>query len=294
MLGAPTLIAHRGVHQIYNREDLEKSECTATRIYEPTHDYLENTLRSMHASFKVGADLVEIDIHPTIDGEFMVFHDWTVDCRTDGSGVTREQTSAYLKSLDIGYGYTHDGGETYPFRGKGIGQMPTLGEVLQEFPKQRFLINIKSNDKGEAKLLLEYLDGLNLEDQNLLSVYGGGKPIALLMDSIPDFVFVHRARATRCAMKYLLIGWTSYVPEDCRQHAIVVPINIGWMFWGWPDRFFQRMQAVGSEVVLWGPISPSRGFEGFVDPLNLAKIPQGFNGSIWVETIEQIGPLYRN
>jgi glycerophosphoryl diester phosphodiesterase len=39
-----------------------------------------------------------------------------------------------LKKLDIGYGYTADGGKTYPFRGKAIGLMPTLTEVLQAFP----------------------------------------------------------------------------------------------------------------------------------------------------------------
>ena len=90
----------------------------------------------MRAGFAAGADIVELDVHPTTDGEFAVFHDWTLDCRTDGQGVTREHSMAYLKKLDIGHGYTADGGKTFPFRGKGIGLMPTLAEVLEAFPQR--------------------------------------------------------------------------------------------------------------------------------------------------------------
>jgi glycerophosphoryl diester phosphodiesterase len=86
----------------------------------PTHGYLENTNPSMDASFRAGADIVEFDIHPTTDGKLAVFHDWTVDCRTDGKGVTREHSLAELKRLDIGHGHTADGGKTFPFRGNVI------------------------------------------------------------------------------------------------------------------------------------------------------------------------------
>ena len=96
---------------------------------------------------------MEFDVHPTTDGRFVVFHDWTLDCRTNGKGVTREHDLAALKALDIGYGYTADGGKTFPFRGKGIGLMPTLDEVLARFPDRRFLINIKSDDVSEGERL---------------------------------------------------------------------------------------------------------------------------------------------
>ena len=113
------LIAHRGVHQTFHRENLENDTCTAERIYPPEHDYLENTLRSMEAAFAAGADIVELDVHPTTDGHFAVIHDWTVDCRTEGTGETRSHDLAYLKTLDIGYGYTADGGATYPVPRQG-------------------------------------------------------------------------------------------------------------------------------------------------------------------------------
>lgn len=62
---------------------------------------IENTPASTRAAFNAGADVVEIDVHPTTDDHFVVFHDWTVDCRTNGTGVTRELALNELQSLDI-------------------------------------------------------------------------------------------------------------------------------------------------------------------------------------------------
>ncbi|SDE23630.1 Glycerophosphoryl diester phosphodiesterase family protein, partial [Priestia aryabhattai B8W22] len=120
------LLAHRGVAQTFTMKDIQNDTCTAERIYNPEHNFLENTIPSMEAAFEDGADMVELDVHITKDNQFAVFHDWTVDCRTNGKGVTRDYTMAELKKLDIGYGYTADGGKTYPFRGKGVNLMPSL------------------------------------------------------------------------------------------------------------------------------------------------------------------------
>ena len=45
----------------------------------------------------------------------------------DPNGIhAREASMSYLRTLDIGYGHTADGGKTFPFRGKGVGLMPSL------------------------------------------------------------------------------------------------------------------------------------------------------------------------
>ncbi len=98
--------------------------------------------------------MVELDVQPTIDGAFVVFHDWTLDCRADGHGVTREHSMPELRRLDAGYGYTADGGKTFPFRGKGVGLIPSLADVLSAFPHRRLLINVKSNDPSEGTRLV--------------------------------------------------------------------------------------------------------------------------------------------
>lgn len=98
----PQLLAHRGLAQTFSMENIDNDTCTAKRINPPQHPYLENTLPSIQAAFDAGADIVEFDVQLTKDQQFAVFHDWTLDCRTNGKGVTRNYTMAELKRLDIG------------------------------------------------------------------------------------------------------------------------------------------------------------------------------------------------
>ena len=88
------LLAHKALGQSYNLEGVGNDDCTATRMLPPRHTFLENTIPSIAEAFKLGADRVEFDIHPTTDGQFAVFHDWTLDCRTNGTGRTRDPRPA--------------------------------------------------------------------------------------------------------------------------------------------------------------------------------------------------------
>lgn len=167
------MLAHRGVAQTFKMEGITGDTCTAELVHKPEHDFPENTIPSMEAAFVAGADIAELEIQPTNDGEFVVFHDWTLDCNTYGKGVTREHSLAELKGLDIGYGYTADEGKTYPFRGKGIGMMPTLDEVLKTFSGKELLIHVKSDDPEEGRQLANYLKHYPKNNVEHLSVYGG-------------------------------------------------------------------------------------------------------------------------
>lgn len=290
--GELMILSHRGVHHDYHRENLNNETCTAERIYPPTHTFIENTLPSMQAAFDFGADIIEIDIHPTTDGEFAVFHDWTIDCRTEGEGVTREQTMAYLRTLDLGYGYTADNGATFPLRGQGVGMMPTLREVLTAFPDRRFLVNFKGNDPEEADQLLAYLDGFAGADYERLAFYGAN-PAARLRELRPDLRVTGRRMLARCARDYVLTGWVGAVPRACRNTVVFVPANYGWIAWGYPNLFLQRMQDAGAEVMIVDPIrrGDRPGIGGIDDAETLAQIPHGWRGGVVTDRIEIVGPL---
>jgi glycerophosphoryl diester phosphodiesterase len=292
---APTvLLAHRGLAQTYHRDGLANDTCTATRIYPPEHPYLENTIASMQAAFAEGADIVEFDVHPTTDGAFAVFHDWTVDCRTEGKGVTRKHTLAELKALDIGYGYTADGGKTFPFRGKGVGLMPSLDEVLAAFPDKRFLINVKSRDPNEGRALAERLLQLPAEQRARLMAYGGDEPMRELNARIPAMPTTSRQKVMACGTRYLAVGWSGHVPEACRNTIMLVPVNAGWLLWGWPNLFFERMERAGSRVFVTGPYGPGEiGTSGIDSDADIARLPEGFSGGIWTNRIDRVGPKFK-
>ena len=102
----------------------------------------EHTLEAYRNGLAVGADVIELDLHATVDGIVVALHDDTVDRTTDGSGLVREMTFAELRQLDAGYRFTRDGGQTYPWRGKGL-RVPTLDEALDLLGDTPLSVEIK-------------------------------------------------------------------------------------------------------------------------------------------------------
>ncbi|GLQ57362.1 glycerophosphodiester phosphodiesterase family protein [Devosia nitrariae] len=286
-----TLISHRGVHQTFDRDNLTGDTCTASRIYPPTHGYLENTIASMQAAFAAGADIVELDVHPTTDGRFAVMHDWTLDCRTDGTGETRSHDMADLKTLDIGYGYTADGGETYPFRGKYTGQLPELAEVFEALPDGRFLINFKSREMREGDMLAALVAANPDWRSNVWGAYGGDEPTYRAADLIDGLAVWSRRGLVDCLLQYEAIGWTGFMPQACRNTKVMVPLNVAPFLWGWPNLFIARLRDAGSEVILMGPYEAGDSGTAGIDTLDqLAQVPEDFSGYLWTNRIEVIGP----
>ena len=120
LAGAPLLIAHRGGSGLAP----------------------ENTMLAFERAISWWrADILELDVQPTRDGEAVVFHDATLDRTTNGSGPVVAHTLDEIRKLDAGYHFTPDG-ETHPFRGRGIG-VSTLREVLEAFRDVRINIEIK-------------------------------------------------------------------------------------------------------------------------------------------------------
>lgn len=280
------LLAHRGVHQTYHRESLTNETCTAERIDTPTHDFIENTLASMKAAIEAGADIIEIDIKLTTDGEIVVFHDETLDCRTDGTGRTHDQSLAYLKTLDVGYGYTADDGDTFPFRGQFIGMMPTLREVLTVFPETYFMVNLKHSKASEGET---YRDYISAADASRLGLVAPNRATAPVIEAHPDMVLQTRQNVKACLKGYALTGWYGAMPEACENSYVPVPSNLRHFIWGWPHRFEKRLQAVGSRSMLLGPYD-GVGSVGLDEIEHLRVIPKNYKGIVFTNKIEVIGP----
>ncbi len=81
----------------------------------------ENTLAAFRRAGNLGADMIELDVQLTRDGEVVVIHDWTLDRTTDGDGAVRDASLAEIQRLDAGAWFGPE------FRGERV---PTLAEVL--------------------------------------------------------------------------------------------------------------------------------------------------------------------
>ncbi len=309
------LIAHRGLHQSYARENLDNETCTANRIETPTHAFQENTLASMRRAFELGATMVEFDIHPTTeapahDDQMVVFHDFTLDCRTNatcengcrcenGQCITHQQTLAYMRGLDLGHGYTADGGKSFPFRGKFTGQMPKLEEaldLLRRYPERKFLVNWKDHFTRTIDIFLRIVKDYPPEVRGRIyfEYYGlDEKPFREL--GLPEAIYQGGGPAKACFLKYFLLGWTGYFPRECRGTQIFVPLHeslgrFGRVFaslravdilWGWPHKFLERTHAHGTKIYI-SQVDSEEDLQ-FVKDLPIA--------GIMTNKIEVIGPL---
>jgi glycerophosphoryl diester phosphodiesterase len=289
--GGTQIIAHRGAHQTFPFEAIDNDTCTASRIYPPTHAFLENTIDGMNAAFAAGADVVEVDVHLTPDKKFAVFHDWTLDCRTDGKGLTEETPMADLKALDIGYGYTADGGQSFPFRGKGVGLMPSLDEMFAAAPTGKLLINFKSNREEEGTALAAMLSANPEWRDKVFAIFGGAAPTRAAIDAVPGLKGYTAESNVACLMRYMATGWIGHVPDACRNTVVLVPSNYSWLLWGWPNRFMTRMQEAGSEVILSGPYGSEGVTTGIDTPEQVSDMPLPYPGLVWTNRIITTGPL---
>jgi len=205
------VIAHRGVHHIYAGQDRSVDSCHAAPVEPITHAFIENTIPSMQEAFRLGADIVELDVHHTPDGVFAVFHDWTLACRTDGTGVTHQQSFASLQVLDVGY-RLDDGSGTFPMRGHGVGLLTSLEDILKQDLGGQYLVNFKSRRRDDGSALAALLDRMDAHNQ-IFGVYGGTAPTRAAVKAIPDLRGFDRGSVKDCLIQYAALGWSGYVPQ---------------------------------------------------------------------------------
>ena len=78
----------------------------------------------------------------TLDGVPVLIHDPVIDRVTNGSGAVADYTLAEVQRFDAGYRFSPDGGQTHPYRGRGL-SIPGLDEVFDAFPGARFNLELK-------------------------------------------------------------------------------------------------------------------------------------------------------
>jgi glycerophosphoryl diester phosphodiesterase len=140
-------------------------------------EFPSNTMYAFKQALKAGADMLELDVGVTKDGQVVVMHDTTLDRTTSGHGTIASHTLEQVRKLDGAYwfhaaddAYRHGlKAKAYTFRGVATGRrrppkgftagdfrVPTLKAVLKAFPKTPINIEIKGRTKAEA--VSEYLE----------------------------------------------------------------------------------------------------------------------------------------
>lgn len=124
----------------------------------------ENTLASFDGAAALGADVIELDVRLTSDGEVVVFHDDSTERIAGTPGAVASRSLRQLRELDAGHAFTPDGGRSFPWRGRGL-TVPTLAEVLDRYPATLFNIEAKEAAPPLAQALARVVRGAGRVDQ---------------------------------------------------------------------------------------------------------------------------------
>jgi glycerophosphoryl diester phosphodiesterase len=139
-----------------------------------------NTMFAFERAYAGGADVLELDIHTTADGELVVIHDATVDRTTNATGAVYDMNLSALQQLDAGYNFIpgrnavrDQPASSYPYRRIRTGErpppaghtredfrVPMLKEVFDAFPDVPINIEIKGRSDTDAQSFLRNAEAL--------------------------------------------------------------------------------------------------------------------------------------
>lgn len=227
LAGAPLLVAHRGGAALAPENTLEAFRLAVERWR---------------------ADMLEMDVRLSRDGEVMVVHDATVDRTTDGSGAVAALTAVEIQRLDAGARFRDPGGRA-SFRGRGV-VVPRFEDVLLALPHAR--LNVEAKEAPVAEPLVDIVRRHGAEARVLVaaeheasrrSVRGYPGPWGASRAHVGRFWLLHRLPG---GAGYVPAVDVLQVPERWRGLPVVTP------------RFIRAAHARNIPVQVWTVDDPDR------------------------------------
>ncbi|SNY26012.1 glycerophosphodiester phosphodiesterase family protein [Paractinoplanes atraurantiacus] len=144
----------------------------------------ENSIGAITQAVAHGAQVVEIDVQRTSDGELVLMHDDTVNRTTDGTGRVADLTLAQIKALHLREGL---GGAQAAVTGDTV---PTLHEAMQAVRRGGTLVNL---DKAWAfrDQIYDLLTELGQLGQGLFKSSAPIAEVTAFLDKDPRILYSH-------------------------------------------------------------------------------------------------------
>lgn len=162
----------------------------------------------------------------------------------------------------------------------------TLAEAAAGLSRPELFWQIKGAD--QAAMLLAGVAAVERSH-----VIGDDAAVAAIHKAQPGLNAFSVSGAQSCAADYRLSGMWGGVPEGCKNGTMLLTLDdIGFTLWGWPNRFLARMKDAGVRVIIAQDVV-NRQIKGLADVNQYGDIANSYNGYIWVDNIEDLGPALR-
>jgi glycerophosphoryl diester phosphodiesterase len=164
-----------------------------------------------------------------------------------------------------------------------------IAEATYALSKPELLWRVKGAE--QAAMLLAALPAPGKDDKQAL--IGDDAAVAAFKKARPNAWAFSIPAARACASDYKLSGLWGGIPDSCKQGTMLLTMDqVGYTLWGWPNRFLARTDAAGLKVVIAEGVEGDT-ITGLTDVNRYGDIANSFNGYIWIDDIEGLGPALK-
>lgn len=194
---------------------------------------VENTLHAFRHAVALGYRYLETDVHATRDGVLLAFHDELLDRVTDLTGRLSELSAEHVAGARI----------------SGEHAVPTMTELLEEFPGCRFNIDVKA--PAAVQPLAELIRRTGSAERVCVGSFSDRR--------IREFRRATQGKvATAAGPREVGLVLTGTPPGLLRRLLVDGPqvLQVPWRHRRWPvtvvtPRFVRRAHAAGLHVHVW-------------------------------------------
>lgn len=165
-----------------------------------------------------------------------------------------------------------------------------IGEAIYALSKPQLLWRVKGVEQAATLIAALPAPGNTDDKQGLI---GDGAAVAAFKKARPNAWAFEIPAARACASDYTTSGLWGSIPESCKQGTMLLTMDqVGYTLWGWPNRFLARTDAAGLKVIIAESVEGDT-ITGLTDVNSYGDIANSFNGYIWIQDIEELGPALK-
>ncbi|MFN3620967.1 hypothetical protein [Sphingorhabdus sp.] len=167
----------------------------------------------------------------------------------------------------------------------------TIGDVLSGLTRPEIFWQIK----GEAAVrqLVAALPTPSTDTPGQHIIVGDTAATNYLRGLGPSHQVFSVSNARKCASEYRVSGLWGSVPESCKNGTMLLTLDdLGFTLWGWPNRFLARMREANVRLIIAEDVVDGQ-IKGLTEVNQYGDIANSYNGYIWVDKIEELGPALR-
>ncbi len=215
----------------------------------------ENTLAALKLAVALGADMAEIDVQQTADGQLVLFHDETLERTSTGTGLLAERTLTELRVLDAGSWFSqHCAGEKIPTLVEAISAVRGCLSLNIELKADssapgmldRLLATIADQDFADHCVVTSFdhalIDDLVSREPDFATGYIVGReglPVDAFRSKV-DVLSLEKSLIEEAELEFATAAGKAvhaWTVNDAEEMSRLVALGVGGVITNYPDRF---------------------------------------------------------